>query len=870
LFLFAPTLELFFTSQKNRAEIEKGKVHLMGTIKSLFLKIVTVPQFTDEDDRERRRIVNVILLITLASTIFILLGSMLDDLLTFGDLFKISDKRVYIVSVAFVLLVLVLYWINRLWSGGVSASLLVIVINIMIPLADTPERTAFGRGLIAFAIPIALAALLIRPKYSYVSATFSSLILIFMSLVVLKRPLPNIPAIAIFYILAWITHDLSSGLRKALRQLEASYQKLQESENQYRGVFNGVNDAIIVETLTGSVLDVNENACKMFGWSREEFLQKSILDMVPPENVPLLPEGNLENTLPDETLETVNIRANGERFPVAVRGRVQEIGNEHVLLVVVRDITKAKEKEKELHDAKEAAEAAAQAKADFLANMSHEIRTPLNAIYGMTHLMLGTPLNDEQQDFIETIRSGSDTLLKVVDDILDFSKIEAGKMELEMAPFYIRTCVEEALDLTADKAAQKLLDLTCYVEDDVPLVIVGDSVRIRQILVNMLNNGIKFTEAGEVFVNVRGMLVEQGQYELTFSVRDTGIGIPKDKMDRLFKSFSQVDTSTTRKYGGTGLGLAISKQLAENMGGTIWVESEEGKGSTFCFTILVDIEDKQDPIYPENEISKLSGKRILIVDDNATNRLILTKQTQKWRMLPLAVRSGIEALALIEQGEKFNIAILDMQMPGMDGFTLAQEMAKRKSTANFPLIILTSIKREKARAGDAKISAFLSKPIKTSNLFNVLMKIIDGQPVALKKEPVQASNNDNLAETYPLKILLTEDNRINQKVATKLLGKLGYTADIANNGLEALDALKARRYDVVFMDIQMPEMDGEEATKHIREDWPEEAQPYIIAMTAHALEGDREKYLAHGMDDYVSKPIGVDALVAALKNAVQQ
>ena len=783
------------------------------------------------------------------------------------------------------------------------------------------------------------------------------------------------------------------GVRKdveiSFKQRKVAEDALYQKELAYRQIFDGVNDAIFVETLEGAVLDVNERACDIFGWTREEFLTKTIKDMVPPEHHAMLPESGTELQVSDESFETINIRANGEHFPVTVSGRIQTVGDEERLLVVVRDISERKKAEEEtqklsraitqstasivitdtngtieyvnpafttvsgytreealgnnprvlksgVHDAefykdmwgtlnggeiwrgelcnknkygelyweyasispvqdvggkvshyvavkeniterkkiiselkkaKEAAEAAAQAKADFLANMSHEIRTPLNAIYGMTSLMLDTPLNDEQQDFIETIRGGSDTLLKVINDILDFSKIEAGKMDLETQPFYVRSCVEEALDLLAEKAANKMLDLAYIIEDNTPPVVIGDITRLRQILVNLLNNAIKFTDKGEVVIGVKSMLIENDQYELTFSVRDTGIGIPEDKVGKLFKSFSQVDTSTTRKYGGTGLGLAISSQLTKNMGGSMWVESEEGKGSTFFFTIIVDSDPGAEPLFMMSDIPELADKRILLVDDNKTNRTILVRQTSSWGMRPIAVESGAAALDLLGQGEVFDIAILDMQMPGMDGFTLAQRIGEDESHAKLPLIILTSIVRNKVRAGDSNVSAFLNKPIKPSNLYNVLMNIIDAKSKP-EEEPKKIVRMDaEMGKRHPLRVLLAEDNVINQKVALKLLSRLGYRADLAGNGIEVLEALERQTYDVIFMDIQMPEMDGNEATKRVREKWPLERQPHIIAMTAHALEGDRQKYLARGMDDYVSKPVRIEELVKALKKA---
>ena len=411
-----------------------------------------------------------------------------------------------------------------------------------------------------------------------------------------------------------------------------------------------------------------------------------------------------------------------------------------------------------------------------------------------------------------------------------------------------------------------MLDLAYMVNKNTPPVLIGDVTRLRQILVNLLNNAIKFTDQGEVVVDVNSILVENNQHELHFKVRDTGIGIPPEKIGKLFKSFSQVDTSTTRKYGGTGLGLAISSQLAMNMGGRMWVESEEGTGSTFHFTILVDIDPDAKSMLPDKIQPELDNKQVLIVDDNATNRMILVKQTESWGMQPIAVTSGLEALALLDGGATFDIAILDMQMPVMDGFTLASRIGEILLHP-FPLIILTSINRDKTHSGDAKISAFLNKPIKPSSLYNVVTDVLVGN-TAVKVEPKKVQSIDSeMGKRHPLRILLAEDNSINQKVAIGILKRMGYHADIAANGLEAIEALERQTYDVVLMDIQMPEMDGDEATKCIRERWSQERQPYIIAMTANALEGDREKYIAKDMDDYVSKPVRLEELIRALEAA---
>ncbi len=671
------------------------------------------------------------------------------------------------------------------------------------------------------------------------------------------------------------SHDELGLLSDSFNQMIAKLkdQRAQLIARDYLdSILGNMSDSLIVTDTNGKIQSVNKALLGMLDYTDADLIGSPITKVLTIAAGATEADQGIGDLLGAGSVSRRDLNyltAAGEAIPVSFSAD-KLCGSDTIeggFVCIARDITVQKEVEAMLLEAKTAAENATQTKSAFLANMSHEIRTPLNGVIGMAGLLARTSLNDEQAEFVSTIKTSGDALLTVINDILDFSKMEAGKLDIENHPFDIRDCVEEALDLVAPAVKEKDLELVYLVDDNVPASIMSDITRLRQILVNLLNNAIKFTANGEIVLRVDAVptkpevtdsdIGDTGKhFQLKFSVADTGIGIPADRLDRLFKAFSQIDSSTTREYGGTGLGLTISKRLAQMLGGDMWVESLVDHGSTFYFTIAAEKVASRPRVYLRGKQPQLDGTSVLIVDDNATNRNILTRQCESWGMEPIVTGSTRKALEWVTARTRFKIALIDMQMPEMDGITLARKIREFPEFKKLPIIILSSIGSTPSEIDRIGIDSFINKPIKTSHLFNTIVKLMGGEGVAVRQaDKYDQGIDSNLAGKLPLQILIAEDNVVNQKVAQKYLACLGYTADIVANGLEAINAIERQPYDLVFMDVQMPEMDGFEATRIIVKKWDRIDRPKIIAMTANAMKGDRERCLDAGMDDYISKPV---------------
>jgi len=675
-----------------------------------------------------------------------------------------------------------------------------------------------------------------------------------------------------------IYRDISER-RKREREIERFQKELESLKEFNENIVNGLAEGIVLEDASGRVVFINPAMERLLGFRAEELAGRDPKDFIAPEELARIRKKTrtrrLRSTL--ETYETVLRSREGTPVPVLVSARsLFEGGRFKGVLSAVTNISLQKRAEAELKASRLEAQAANAAKSEFLANMSHEIRTPMNGIIGMTELALDTTLSPVQKEYLYAIKASADSLLVLLNDILDFSKIEARMMDLEPIRFGLRDAIAETASFLALEAHRKGLELACRISPDIPDGLVGDIRRLRQVLINLTSNAIKFTEHGEVVIDATAESADRNHVLLHFTVSDTGIGIPRDKQKAIFQAFVQADGSTTRRYGGTGLGLAISCRLVGLMGGRIWVESEPEAGSRFHFTVRLGLQRTASRRATPAEPEEIRDLPVLIVDDNATNRRILKEILTNWQMRPMDVASGAEALRLLKRtggrGRDFALALVDANMPGMDGFELIGRVRKDPALKGLKIMILTSSDRfgDVDRCRGLGVQAYLTKPVKQSELLDAIL-LAQGSRLAAGDAPEIITRPVPVAAGPPLRILLAEDNPINQKVAVHILEKRGHSVRTAANGNEVLDALDEEEFDAVLMDVQMPVLDGFEATARIRarEERTRRHVP-VIALTAHALKEDRKRCLEAGMDDYVSKPLKPEELFRTLDRIARE
>jgi two-component system sensor histidine kinase/response regulator len=662
------------------------------------------------------------------------------------------------------------------------------------------------------------------------------------------------------------------------RRFSAQALALESSEKRSRHILETSFDPFVEMDAEGRILVWNAQAKSALQWSQEDVMGKNLCEAIIPRDYREAYEqeirlllGSDQGPALNRRFETIASRKDGQEMFVEVTISAMRHDQSHHFAAFVRDLSERKRFECDLRDAKEAAEAANQSKSEFLANMSHEIRTPMNGIIGMTDLALETALSQEQREFLGMVKTSAESLLTLLNDILDFSKIEAGKLEFETIDFLLRDTLDDTIKVLGFRAQQKGLQVGCRVLPEVPDGLQGDPTRLRQILMNLVGNAIKFTPAGEVVVQVEVEEETDTEATLHFAVRDTGVGIPKEKQETIFEAFTQADSSTTRRYGGTGLGLAISSHLVNLMGGKIWVESEIGGGSTFHFTVRFPMQKMSSRKYEALGAEKLRNLSVLIVNENATNRRILQEMVLAWQMKPILSESGAEALRILENAKVLQtpveVILLDAQMSGMDGFRIAERIKTDARYARSAVILLTSagLRGDAARCRELGIKAYLTKPIKRSELLQAF-KMVLGTLAGAEGSSTVVTMHSLREDLRRLRIVLAEDNEVNQVLAVRLLAKRGHQVIVAESGRALLEVLKTQVFDLILMDIQMPEMDGLQATAAIRrEELVTGKHIPIIAMTANAMAGDRERYLAAGMDGYASKPLHVADLFAAIE-----